>query len=704
MHRLASIVVSHTKFIILLFVIATIAGGIMALGIQVNLDNVGYLPDKSEAKQATILMEEEFYVYGTANLMIYEPDPLKVDLLTQKIEYLPEVRDVIWINDSIDIRTPVSSWDRSLLDTFYRDGYARLNILFTDKNDSPLTHEGVRRVRELSGTDAQLSGPAIISLNSVERINREIPFYTAIAVVLILILLFISTSSWLEPFLILISIGSSIVINSGLNLISGEVSQITFASAPILQLAVSMDYSVFMLHRFHEQRAKGDGVKEAMVNAMTLSAAPVLASALTTVAGFAALLLMDFGIGGDMGRVLARGVLLSLVSVLTFLPALVILTDKWLERWTHRDVNIPLKTAARLAVKGRKIIVPLVFLFTFVFFLAQSRVDHYYGMEHVLPYDDPSLVALRSEKAVFGDTEQSMLIFPQDNTANEPALVAALYELSNVVSVDGIGTGPLARFPEEMLSTGVTKRFASDNSRMLLITTKAGTETPEAFSLVTEIRESARTYAPGSKISGAAFTFKDLQDFTGADSFRVSIASAIFIFLIMAVAFRSISLPAIAVFLIQSAIWINVGLVYFFQTPMSFISFIIIGAIQLGATVDYAILFISRYKENMVLMRAVEAARQTVSDTAKSILTSAMILVSATFSVHFIATIRTASELTLFIGRGALISTFLVLFVLPGLLVMFNPFIRATTIGWPRAAILKGGIACAPFKNKSKKI
>lgn len=684
MRWVASLVVRHTKTIVALFLAAMLLGGIMALGVHVNLDNIGYLPDTAQAKKAVSMLETEFGLRGTAVLVVHEPDPVKVAALRADIGAIPQVKKAIWLDDRVDLATPVESWNRRLTDMFYRNGYARITLLFTDKNDSTVTFAGLRQVRALAGPDALLSGPAVVSMQSVDRIGREVPVYSAVAVVLILLLLFLSTTSWLEPLLFLVSIGASILINMGLNLLAGEVSQVTFASASILQLAVSMDYSVFMLHRFHEQRAKGEAVKEAMISAMTLSAVPVLASALTTVAGFAALLLMKFGIGGDMGRVLARGVFLSLVSVLTFLPALVVLTDKWVEKWTHREIRIPMAGVARIAVRGRYVFAVLLAVIALVFFRAQGRVDYYYGMGNVLPADDPALTAEAQTKEIFGDTEQSSILLPRGNPANEAALAEALEVLPGIVSVDGLARGATGRLPEAMLPASVVDMYASDRTSQLILTTGNGTETDEAFALVDQVRAVVRRFAPEAVIGGGSFTYKDLKDVTDADSLRVSIVSAILIFLIVAVAFRSIAIPAVAVFLIQTAIWLNVGLVYFVRTPMSFISFIILGAIQLGATVDYAILFISRYKENIALLPPREAARQTVTDTAKSILTSSLILISATFSVYFIATIRTGAELCMFIGRGSLISTLMVLFILPGLLILFDPVIRATTIGWPK--------------------
>jgi len=684
MHLIGTLVVRHTKLIIAVFLVLMVLGGLMSLGVHVNLDNIGYLPDSSSAKQAVAMLEDEFGMRGTATLMVKESDPVKVFALKQQLEDLEEINTVVWLDDRVDMNTPVASWDSRLTDQFYQDGYARFTLAFSDKSDSTITHEGVKKALALAGTDAWMAGPAVTSQHSVERINREVPVYSAVAVVLILILLLLSTTSLLEPLLFLISIGASIVINMGLNLLSGEVSQITFAAASILQLAVSMDYSVFMLHRFHEQRAEGLGIKEAMVKAMTLAAVPVLASALTTIAGFAALLLMDFGIGGDLGVVLARGVTLSLVSVLTFLPALVIVTDKWVEKWTHREIMIPMRFAARIAVKGRYVFCILLFAFAVLFFRAQGKVDYYYGMEHVLPADDSALTAEVKIREVFGDTDQSTLLLPIGNPAGEAALADELMKLDGVDSVDGLALGTMSRLPEELLPDSVVNQFHSDKTSMMILTTRYGTETDQAFTMVEQVRAVVNRLAPQAVIGGGAFTYKDLKDVTDADATRVAIVSAILIFIIVMISFKSLAIPFIAVFLIQTAIWINVGLVYFTRTPMSFISFIILGTIQLGATVDYAILFISRYRENAALLSPKDAARQTVSDTAKSILTSSFILISATFSVYFIATIRTGSELCMFIGRGSLISTLMVLFVLPGLMVIADPFIRATTLGWPK--------------------
>jgi len=684
MHRLGEFVVKHTKTIIIVFMVLFLLGGLMSFGVQVNLDNIGYLPDDAGAKQSVKILEDEFNTRGTATLMVAAEDPLQALEIKKKIELLDEINQVIWLDNRVDMKTPVASWDSRLTGLFYKDGYAKFTIMFSDKNDSTITGEGVKKIEKMAGDDGWLMGPAVTSQHSNERINREVPIYSAVAVVLILSLLFLSTTSWLEPLLFLLSIGVSIVINMGLNLISGEVSQITFSAASILQLAVSMDYSVFMLHRFHEKRAEGEDVQTAMVNAMTLSAAPVLASALTTIAGFAALLLMDFGIGGDLGIVLARGVTLSLLSVLTFLPALVIITDKWIEKWTHSDLNFSLKRISRFAVKGRIPLTIILFLLAVLFFRAQGNINYYYGMEHVLPVDDLALTSQTKIKEVFGDTEQSTILVPIGNQMAEEKLASELEKIPGIDSVDGLGIGATSRLPEELLPDSLIKQFHSDKTSMLVLTTSAGSETDEAFVMVDQVREVIEQYIPEAIIGGGPFTFKDLKDVTDADQGKVAIASAALIFFIIMLTFRSIGIPLLSVFLIETAIWINVGLVYFMNTPMSFISFIIIGAIQLGATVDYAILFVSRYKENLAVMSIKEAARQTIQDTAKSILTSSLILISATLSVYFIATIRTGSELCLFIGRGAMISTIMVLFVLPGMLVMFDPIIRRTTIGWPK--------------------
>lgn len=681
MHLIGVFTVRHTKTIITVFVLLTVICSVMALGVQINLDNTDYLPASSNAKQAVTQLTSDFGMRGSAVLMIHELDPVKVMTLKKALLEIPQVQEVVWLDGMVNLETPPSFWESRIVNSFYKAGYARMNILFSDINDSIETQKGVDAVQAVAGKDAFLAGPAVTSQHMVTRINNEVPIYSAVAVVLIVIILFLSTTSWLEPLLFLISIGASILINMGLNLFSGSVSQTTFSSASILQLAVSMDYSVFLLHRFHEQRAAGDGVKDAMVNAMTLSAKPVLASALTTIAGFFALVFMQFGIGPDLGLVLSRGVALSLLSVLTFLPALVIVTDKWVERWSHRELRLNFKHIAKYAVKARYFGLALLLVLAVVFYLAQGRIQYYYANENILPIDDTAITADTAMREQYGDVEQSIILLPKEAPEKEMALGTALLKIPGVSSVDGLYTQDTIGVPSEFLPTTLTDQFESENSRMMILRTDNGKENDAAFETVKQVRALVYSQYPNAKIAGEPFTYLDLKTVTDRDATVVAWLSVIFILIILLITFRSIPIAVMTVFLIQGAIWTNVGLVYFTQTPMSFISFIIIGAIQLGATVDYAILFLSRYKENRLLMSAKEAAARTISDTGKSIITSSGILMSATFSVYFIASIRTGSELCLFIGRGALISTLYVLLILPGLLVLLDPFIRRGILG-----------------------
>ncbi|MGD9678948.1 MAG: RND family transporter, partial [Vulcanibacillus sp.] len=569
------------------------------------------------------------------------------------------------------------------VDQFYKDKNALFQIFFVESSDSELTHQAVASIESIIGDKGYLAGSAASSKSTLDRINSEVPLYSVVAVLLILLILIPLTSSYLEPFIFLFAIGTAIIINLGTNIIQGEVSQITFSAASILQLAVSMDYSIFILHRFHEERGKGIEVKQAMLNSLKFSLRPVLASGITTMAGFAALTFMNYGIGKDMGFVLGKGIIFSLITVLTLLPALIILLDKWIEKYTHKELKLSFKRLANKVTKLRYFGVTIAILVSVIFFLAQGNVNYYYSYEGVIPADDRSNIALREIEKIYGETNSTVIIIPKIDKVKEVKLIEDLKNVQNVKSITGLYNEIGTELPELMIPDDALNLYQSDSYSMFTIFLSCEEETEEAFATVDEIRNVLSSNYDEWFAAGGTFSYKDLADVTNDDFERTTILSIIFIFIILVVTFKSLSVPLIAIFVIELAIWVNLGYAYFFDEPMSFLSFIIVGAIQLGATVDYAILYISRYKENLERMNTFEAARKTIQDTAKSIITSGGILVAGTFSVYFIATIETSSEMCLLIGRGAIISMVSVIVLLPSFLMVFEPIIKRTTLNWP---------------------
>jgi Predicted exporters of the RND superfamily len=676
-------IVGHPKIIIVIFLILAVTCGILALGVKVNTDNSTYLPHQSNAKQAMEKLSDEFGMRGNAYVLLKSKTVSSVMDTIKKMENVNGVKSVVWLDDYVDVNKPVEFIDKAMLNRFYKDGNALLTVLFQKGNDDEITYKALDEMGRIVGDSGQISGPAAISRNTVQRTNNEIPIYMGIAIILILIILFSTTTSWIEPVFFLAAIGVAIILNMGTNIFKGEISQTTFAAASLLQLAVSMDYSIFLLHRFHEERAKGIEVKQAMMNSMALSFKTILASGLTTFAGFMALMFMNFGVGMDMGVVLVKGIVLSLISVFVLLPALVVVFDKWIERFTHRELNLKLVRISKFTTRFRYVTVIIMVAIAALFFMAQAKTEYYYSIEKMLPSNDKAIMAEKETASIFGPSNQSMLLVPLGDNDRESALVSKLESLPGVKNVTGIYKQLGLGIPEHMLPDNVRKMFISDHYSMITFDISYEKESKQAFETVNKVRELTSGYYKEWYASGESFVYKDMKDITDRDFLVTNLLSIAFIFLILLLTFKSVTIPVIAVLVIEMAIWINVGFAYFSGEPMNFLSCIVIGAIQLGATVDYAILFIGRYRENLDNLRPVPAAQKAIQDTAKSILTSGGIVVVATFSVFYIATITAASEMCLLIGRGALISMFCVLFVLPGFLILFNRVIRKTTIGWP---------------------
>lgn len=682
-NKFNALIVNHPKLLVIIYVILIVICGIFAFMVDINIDNAAYLPDSMNSKLALEKLNDEFGHNGSAILLLKDAYTSDVIAIKDKILALDGVDKVMWLDDLIDVNTPMEFIDAAYIEEFYKDNNALLQILFVEGDDNELTHSAVDAIYEIIGENGYLTGSAANSKSTLDRMNSEVPIYSLVAVILILTILFLFTSSYLEPFIFLFSVGTAIIINMGTNIIQGEVSQITFSAASILQLAVSMDYSIFLLHRFHEERNKGVEVKQAMLNGMRLSVGPILASGTTTIAGFTALIFMDYGIGKDLGIVLAKGIIFSLIAVMTLLPALIILLDKWIEKYTHKEIKFSFKGLTRITTKFRYVLVIFAIFASVIFFTAQGNVEYYYSYEKAIPANDKANIALMEVEKIYGETNSNVIIVKKGDKNKEIKIINELEKLDNVESVSGLYSVIGPELPEMMVPGDILSMYQSDNYSMFTLKLNCDNESEEAFETVEEVRSVLASNYDEWYVAGGSFSYKDLADVTNADFGRTTILSIIFIFIILVLAFKSIIVPIVAIFIIELAIWANTGYAYFFDEPMSFISFIIIGAIQLGATVDYAILYISRYRENLEDMKPIEAARKTVQDTAKSIITSGSILVAGTFSVYFVATIETTAEICLLIGRGAIISMVSVIILLPCFLIVFDPLIKLTTINWP---------------------
>ncbi len=491
-----------------------------------------------------------------------------------------------------------------------------------------------------------------------------------------LLVLILTTTSFAEPFLVLAGLGVAIVINAGSNLLFGEISFVTNSAGNILQLAVSLDYSVFLLHRFAECRQESADPKEAMVQALTMSTTSILSSGLTTVIGFLALCLMQFQIGPNLGLALAKGVAISLITVFVFMPALILCTYKFIDKTKHRSFMPGFKGFGRFV---SRLMLPMVVVFVLLIvpcYQASNANSFYYGASHIFGSSTQLGVDTERIEDTFGKQDTYVLMVPKDGIATQVALSKALQQIPQVKSIISYVNTVGGTIPAEFLGGGTVSKLNSEHYTRMVLTVDAAYEGDETFSLVETIRNTAQQYYPDQwYLAGEGVSTYDLMKTVTADMVKVNLVAIGAVFVVLLLTMRSLILPVILVLSIETAIWINLSIPYFTGQSIFYIAYLIISSIQLGATVDYAILFTDRYKEMRQTYDRKEAVVQTVSAVAVSVLTSASVLTVVGFLLGIFSTHGLLSQLGYLLGKGTLCSLVIVLFVLPGLLYLFDKMI-----------------------------
>lgn len=596
----------------------------------------------------------------------------------EKMKAVDGVSDVVWLDDSVDITVPLSMADEDTVNTYYKDGAA----LFTVTIEKAKRISAVEDIRDIIGDDGSMTGSAVSTAVATTSTVAEIQKITIIAVIFVLLILILTTNSWLEPLIVLAGLGVAIVVNNGTNLIFGEISFVTNAAGSILQLAVSLDYSVFLIHRFEECRQTEPDANKAMVSALQKSATSIFSSGLTTVIGFLALILMQFGIGPDLGVALAKGTAVSLITVFTFTPSLVLLTYKGLEKTRHRPFYPSFKGFGKAV---SKITIPLVIIFAIAVvpaYLASNSNSYYYGASHIFGENTVLGHDTAEIENIFGENDTYVLMVPKGDTATETEMSAEIKKLSGVGDIISFVDKAGANIPYSYLDEDTLSQLESDNYSRMVISVKVPYEGEKTFALVENIREIAEKYYPGNNyLAGEGVSTYDLMDTVTKDMVKVNLVAIGAVFVILLLTMKSVSVPIILVISIETAIWLNLAVPYFQGSTVFYIAYLIISSIQLGATVDYAILTTDRYKENRRLMNKKEAVKQTVADVTISIMTSGSVLAAVGLLLGYISTNRLLAQLGLFVGRGAIFSLCIVLFVLPGLLYIFDRFITGKKIG-----------------------
>ena len=670
MRNFYTLVVRRRWIIIAAFILAAAVCLFLNQLVAVNYDMTDYLPPDSPSTIALDVMQQEFDGgIPDARVMVRNVTIPQALAYKEALKQVDGVLEVMWLDDAVDITLPLEILDEETVDAYYQEGAA----LFTVTIDEDKRLQAVADIRTLIGDENAMTGSAVSTAIATTSTVSEIAKIAAFVVLFVLVVLLITTKSWLEPLVVLGGLGVAIAINGGTNLIFGEISFVTNAAGNILQLAVSLDYSVFLLHRFEECREEQPDLETAMVDALCKSTGSILSSGLTTVIGFLALVLMRFQIGPDLGLALAKGVALSLITVFVFMPALILAVHRLLDKTRHRTI---LPNFSKFGRVVRRVMLPMTAIFAIVIvpsYLASTANSYYYGAGHMFGPDTQLGADTASIEDAFGKSDTYVLLVPNDSTARQKALSDELHTIPEIKSIVSYVDMAGAEIPMDYLDPDTLSQLVSEHYSRMVLTVEADYEGEDTFRLVSEIRAVAESHYPGQwHLAGEGVSTYDLMNTVTRDMVKVNLVAILAVFAVLLALLRSAVLPVILVLSIETAIWLNLSLPYFTDSYVFYIAYLIISSIQLGATVDYAILLSDRYREFRQTMDKNQAVVETVSAVTVSILTSGSVLSVAGFLLGAISSNGLLAQLGTFLDVGAICSLVIVLFVLPGLLYLFD--------------------------------
>jgi predicted RND superfamily exporter protein len=668
------------------------------VGTRVNYDVLTYLPKDIETMKGQDILEDEFGS-GAFSMLVVENMPDKdVSALREKIEKVDHVKSAIWYDSLMDISIPKEMLPDEFYSKFNSGDATMMMIIFDDTTSSDGTMAAIKEIRSIAGKQCFVSGMSSVVVDTKDLTEQEEPIYVAIAVILSIIVLSLTMDSFLVPFLFLINIGMAIFYNLGTNIFFGEISYITKALAAVLQLGVTMDYSIFLWNSFKEnqERFPGDD-KRAMAHAISNTLQSVIGSSVTTIAGFLALCFMSFTLGLDIGLVMAKGVLFGVISCVTILPALVLAFEKPLMRTRHKALLPDIKGIGNFLSKHYITFIVLLVALFIPFAYAQAHTKVYYNLGDTLPKNLPSIVANQKLEDEMGmSTTEMILVDKNTDTKTIRKMCDEIEDTDGVEWVLGLDSVVGPAIPDEMIDDDLRSDLESDNWKLILLGSKYAVATDEVNNQITTLNKIIKGYDKKAMLIGEAPCTKDLITVTNHDFNAVNIASVGLIFIIIAFVFKSISLPFLLVMVIECAIFINMGIPYFTGTSLPFVASIVIGTIQLGSTVDYAILMTTRYQKERHKgadkHEAVSIASQT---STKSIMISGLSFFAATFGVGLYSKIAIINSMCILMARGAIISMAMVIFVLPSVLILFDPLIIRTSKGFKP----ENGVAASDTKT-----
>lgn len=678
-------VVKYRVLILILGVLLLIPSVFGYLNTRVNYDVLTYLPDNIETMKGQDILVNDF---GTGAFSMFIVDGMEekdVAELKEKIEKVDHVANVIWYDSIADISVPMSMLPDDIYDVFNSDTGTMMAIFFDEGTSSDGTMDAIAQIRKIAGKQCFLSGMSAVVTDTKNLAEKETPVYVLIAVILAVIVLGLTMESFFVPLLFMLSIGMAIIYNLGSNYFMGEISYITKALAAVLQLGVTLDYSIFLMHSYEEQQVRYDGDKNrAMAHAISQTFSSVMGSSITTIAGFIALCFMSFTLGLDIGIVMVKGVIFGVIACVTILPSMILCCDKIIEKTKHKPFLPDIGRISDKVTKRYLVYVVLFLLFLFPAIYGNNHTAVYYNLDETLPKDLPSIIANEKLKEDYDmNTTHMILVDSSVSSTDVNKMIKEMDKVDGVKWALGLDSFVGPSVPSDMIPESVSSMLKNDKYQLLLVNSEYKVASDEVNAQIKTLNKILHKYDKTGMLIGEGPLTADLIDITDQDFKTVSAVSIGIIFVIILVLFKSISLPVILVGVIEFAIFVNMGIPYYTGTKLPFVASIVIGTIQLGSTVDYAILMTTRYKrERNHGANKHDAITTAHRVSAQSIMVSALSFFAATIGVGLFSNIDMISSLCILMARGALISMVVVIFVLPSMFMVFDKVIVKTSKGF----------------------
>lgn len=687
MIKLSKAIVKHRVLILIIAAVLIIPSVIGMAGTRINYDMLSYLPDDIETIEGQDILLKDFGKGAFSFVIVDGMEDKDISKLRGKLEKIDNVDSVIWYDSLMDISVPKEVLPDEIYNAFNSGDSTVMAVFFKTSTSADETMQAIKEIRKTAGKSCFVTGMSAVVTDLKDLCEREEPIYVGLAVLLCCAAMMLFMDNWIVPFVFLLSIGSAILLNLGTNYFLGEISYITKALAAVLQLAVTMDYSIFLWHSYEEQKTRySDDKQRAMAHAIKATISSVFGSSVTTIAGFIALCFMSYTLGLDLGVVMAKGVLLGLIGCITTLPALILVFDKPLEKTMHKPLMPPLNALTGFVVKRSWIFILVFALLVVPASVCYNRANKevYYDMTQSIPDDMECAIANSKLKDEFAVGSTHMLLVSADTDGKSIRnMMSEMEKTGGVKYVLGLESVVGSLIPEEVIPDSVKNILQSENWKLYIINSEYTTASDEVNAQISELNKILKKYDEAGMLIGEAPCTKDMIDITNHDFQVVNTISIAAIFIIIAIVLKSVSLPIILVAVIELAIFINLGIPHLTGTSMPFIAPICISTIQLGSTVDYAILMTTRYKRER---SRGEDKRSSVATALKtsipSITVSALGFFAATFGVAVYSDVDLISSLCNLMARGAIISMFCVIFILPAMFMLFDKVICATSIGF----------------------